>query len=452
LTAYFDSYEIDISKAQRQKLQGLLSNALSANVVFSPDNVLTDHDIRLSLDMHEQPRWHRALYTLDHVPEFISVSLPDAAKSGLVGQMQGQYQYRQPDLYPVDSVSNALTMLRNGRLDSVIDVRSNEFFYRVKSQDLNVESLRQSAYLFVDFRSKALADKFDATILQYSNITDTKAVDPNRSESNKLTLIRIAKVFDAEKQRLVASPDEVEASEWLRQKMPEFDIDLVDTNSVATLGKLRRGENVCALNVRKTEERSKVGIFTLPSRVFLSLKLFVNKTLPSLDYLQQLQQSQGYIDLSKVLLEYPQGLVALPENSSRYDEIEPNLQRYLRANPNRVITVRRQNNFKGYQLLKQNRVDYLVEFPTTLKSFMTEQDDHRDFDSFDLKSPGTVVNTYTICTNSAVGERAAAAINRLILADESRKKLVSIYTKGLTSSDTLRFNRAIEEAIAASDL
>ncbi len=128
LTAYFDSYEINISKAQRQKLQGLLSNALSANVVLSPDNVLTDHDIRLSLDMHEQPRWHRALYTLDHVPEFISVSLPDAAQSGLVGQMQGQYQYRQPGLYPVESVSNALTMLRNGRLDSVIDVRSNEFF------------------------------------------------------------------------------------------------------------------------------------------------------------------------------------------------------------------------------------------------------------------------------------------------------------------------------------
>lgn len=451
LGVYLESNEFTLSKTKRQKLLTILSKALEKEVIFLPSKLAGQAEIRLSTEIIESKGWVRAKYTLDQVPEFVSISLSATSQNNLEGNVAGPYSASREDSYPVEKVENAITMLLNGRLDSVVDIRGNEFYYRIKIPNYQLTTIRPSSYLFVDFRDPALADKYDSQILNFEDIADAKAIKEDSSD-NRLTLIRISKVFDNDKQRLVASEDEVAASIWLKSKLSDFDIELVDTNSMATLKMLRSGANVCALNVMKNTEREKAGQFTLPSRVFLSLKLFVKKSLPQFQVLSELQKTESPIDFAKFLEQNDQGLVALPENFMRYDSLGGPLKIYSRKFPNRFIAVKRQKNFKGFSLLDQNRVDYLIEFPATLKSFLRSEREIDNFDSFEISVGSKYTETYTICSRNDVGSRAKHAIDQLIMSPQTRHQLNEFYTKGLTVSDKARYLQAFENIVENSNL
>lgn len=452
LSVAFEPLDLQLTKVQKQKLTGILSSALEIDVVFVPSHYADEPDIVLSNSLVLPETRYRAHYTIDKIPEFIAVSYGTVKDSPLVGLNSGAYKLIERDYYPVEDVDTAVNMLSSGRLSRVIDVRDNEFYYRLKSDAFKFQVVRPVSYLYVDFKDEKLATQYDKKVLQFSNLTDVVKAKPKDINSKQLTLIRLGKTYDDKKQRLVAAEDEVAASFWFKKHLTDFDITIEDTNSMTTIEKLRRGEQLCALNVRKNKERAAVGSFTLPSRVFLSMKLFVKRGLPQFDELTRLQMRNKVIDLADFLSRHPDGLVALPQGYKRYNSLSGSLKNYLAANLSRVVTVKRQDNLKGLQLLRQNRVDYLVEFPTTIKSYMGEFADLDQYDSFEISRDAQVTPTHIICSKNETGDAAVGAINQLLQDPLKRAELITIYTDGLTGSDVSRFRQAFESAVKSTDL
>ena len=180
----------------------------------------------------------------------------------------------------------------------------------------------------------------------------------------------------------------------------EFDLSFQWTNNARLIRRLSSSEAVCSYNLIKTKERETQFLFSaIPSTLHVQRKLFAFKST-----LKDLPQ---IVSVSKLLAENKTfGIVG----STSYKELDPIFAHY----PNQVVAVNSTNSFAQLgRLLTHKRIDMIVDYDFTLKSFLTNEE-YDQLDSRKISEYPEFIRGYFSCSRTEEGKKAIEMINNYI--------------------------------------
>ena len=179
---------------------------------------------------------------------------------------------------------------------------------------------------------------------------------------------------------------------------------------VMTLSRLiesaRNGEDYCYCNLRRTPEREKLFYFSNVTAVTPGPRLYVRKESPIRDLavnetvsLEALLGSGKYSGVAET------GRSFGPEASRIFKDHESSVR--LQVCPDVA---------QKYLMVQNNRVDFFIEYPFVLQSYVKSAGKKQDLVSLKIEEHDPYVLSYVACTRTDFGKRVIARINEVLRA------------------------------------
>ncbi len=416
-----NTYEKRLSKALKRNVKISTKPDLNYDIWISSESVLSQND---------ENKWTRSGYSLDFIPTFIEVSLKDPkTSSGIIGQTQGFYQLASTGrMQRIEDAIAATRLLEKGQIDKVISHSNNAQDF-LSNKSLKIQELNNSTALFVSFKSDDLLQRYN-NHLSTVNLTDTldvKTLEPTATTNDNTVIWQLFfKSFDDNLNKLVLLDEDKKATEWYQGQMPNFKFVLAHGTIADGFNAMREHNNLCILNIFKTEERNAFAHFTAPSVAYMNERIYAiegsqfNKQLSELSEQQaiKLDELSATSKLAKIGFDY----------------------RYFRRFPNSIVDLikKKDTQFENTQKsskselvshLRQGKIESFIDLPSRLRQPLTQQYNKQVLTSYGIHGIAPSRNGYIACSKTPVGQAVVEQVNQLLNNEENRLALADIYAK-----------------------
>ena len=436
-------YDIDVSQAERERLQKVLDTFFSESIsVISERNVITT--VRLTNKKETSMQWYRSRFQLPSLPSFAVFTLRDRAPSnGITAILKRPYiMITSTIAYPVDTNEAALTMLSGRRVDGIIDYAANIAMYVSNNQEVEYQILRDETPLFIEFSSKTELYEFERAVYEaQQNERSTPFINTltasNEAPQTPIRIFALNKLFDNDSKKLRPINEEISAAQWWDDMLSDYSLTLDHASSSEAFAAMSEGGNVCILNVYKNAEREKLAYFSKPAVFYLKPRIYAPAS-------------------SEKALKLKTSMNDKPINFSEWSPREKGItlgysnivQSYL-ANI-KVDTYIDNQEFINLDeipyervnaMLKSNIVDFIIEYPSRLKQLRAQVGDTSSLINFEIENATTSTPAYIACNRSSIGRDVISAIN-FVLSDATKiGPLIDIYTDGFSASEIEKYTQ-----------
>lgn len=439
VSIYVDIEDIKLTVEILKVYENKLSTALGQPVFLSRNKREENANIRLTNRKKVNKGWFRSWYLFDRVPGYSMIQLKDFKdiKSPLIGQVRRPYMLNWGD-YVLDSQTAGSQMLLNGRIDGLLDYEENESIYYLQNEKFIIRKLTKPTYIYIEFAEQSLASHYDKSVIEIENVTTKNAPAAKKNEAalsnkNVIDWQIIVKHFDKNIGQLAPVKVDLEMTDWLKEKLPEFTFNISTINTSSGFEKVASSNNACILNTLKNGERDKIAHFTTTSFAYLNQRLYTDPQNPNLlSTMSGSGSGNAPLDIVKLFEEDNKALIGFYQYyQARYPK--PLLE-FITNNPNRFLDIATLETEKSIHLLKQARINYLLEYPSVFRSSLDKASEANHFKSYAIKGMTDKTPSFIGCSKSALGKDVIARINALLKDKQNREELLSIHTQSMTSS------------------
>lgn len=179
---------------------------------------------------------------------------------------------------------------------------------------------------------------------------------------------------------------------YLQKQLSQHQHLNVEMNWARTFKMIEKGEHYCSTMVFKTPEREAIAEFSVPVAIALPIRIIMSK-----EHIARLGNPASY-SLTKLIKN--ENLQASLVNHRSYTPVIDNILKEYQGATNlhrRAIV-----SESLIQMLKFNRVDYMLEYPATV-SYLTKNDSQfkQSFSSIAIEEIAPLAVTYIACPRNA---------------------------------------------------
>ena len=455
---WLDIEHVELSRQSLARYKNILTEAFDKPVEFVNQNS-DDVQIRISNKFvaMSETQWHNSRYLLDLVPGFSLTTRKNEplTPSSITGIIRRPYLYQSPNQkYLLDDMNVALSLLENKRIDGIVDYTTEGMYYIFEKENLNQNVLLDSTSVLIFFTSVERAGKFDELMEQNIGIEKNQkqliedvvplSTTPN-AISNEITLSLILKQFDPIRNALKVTKSDSDVKQWLTTNLPEYRFHSQEVNTNKAYESLAKAENHCILNTSRNPKRLEHALFSQPTFAYLDFQLYVKVGTPAhLDVEQHLKRIgvKEVVDISLLISENPNSIIGYYEYINRTKHFTQTLERGIKMSPDRFVKVTSTQSHKSEQLLRNERIDYLVTFPVVVQQEFNRAGQDMPLMSYPFKYYDKVVPAFIACSKSEQGKQVIQKVDQLLSEKAARNELVEIISQDMIPSDKKYIKRA----------
>ncbi len=209
---------------------------------------------------------------------------------------------------------------------------------------------------------------------------------------------------------------------------------------------LQNKQNICATNRIKNTERETFGLFSLPLNLYPGLRLYYveNDNVTANKIPEHLLNKQNQvISLSALFNALPAKKLGLYQSRSYGEGLDkdiaslPQKNIYIRAGDNHVKAT--------VHMLMQNRIDFLIEFPTEFNTASNQLKESINFKSIEIANSPRFILGHLACNKTEKSKLFINEINKLLLALYQTDDFYQAHIKYLDHSDIDKFRQYYQE-------
>ena len=455
LLVWLDFEHAESQRAALIRYRSLLERAFERPVVYTHiEQSITE--IRLIDRRIEQQNtpWHVSQFLIDEIPGFSLIKKAGLARRDppLVGVIKRPYLLPYQGVrYNIDNMNVAHTMLKNRRLDLILDYSRESGYYTQLDNTLLIEELSQPRSIRVLFRYEHAADTFNQAMRTVAGIKKNTDVTLPKSEIEGEDKIfqwfLIAKQLDLESNEHIATNIDIKISLWLESQLTDYQIntDLVTLSEVKE--RLAGVGNVCIVNTEKTETQEFEAVYTTPTYLFLDKRMYSYQQSPA-DRLAKswfAQSGTELFDLSAFAQGIPTSIFAYFEQSVGADVVARAYRDFIAAHPHRFIKIKPDAIGRSIELLDHGRIDYLIAQPFEIQQLKQRIKALPPMSSYTLKHFDAPVAQQFACSSNQAGQLLVDKINLLMSDQKSRYALKVLVGEDMLPNDRAAFVEAFDQ-------
>jgi uncharacterized protein (TIGR02285 family) len=207
---------------------------------------------------------------------------------------------------------------------------------------------------------------------------------------------------------------------------------------------LQNKQNICAVSRIKNAEREAFGLFSLPLNLYPGLRLYYveNRTTNKIPE-QLLNKQNQIISLSALFNALPAMKLGINHSRSYGKILDKDIASLL---PKNIYIRAGENHRKAtIDMLMQNRIDFLVEFPTDFNAESKKINKTVKFKSIEIANSPRYILGHLACNKSEKSKIFINEINKSLLALYRTKEFYQAHIKYLDRSDIDKFKQYYQE-------
>lgn len=199
----------------------------------------------------------------------------------------------------------------------------------------------------------------------------------------------------------------------IKKDLPQYEHVELEAPFPRINSEIRKGSHWCYNGMLKTPERERVGYLSLPTSIFLPLRIIVRR--------DRLAQFQGKLSL-KTLLQNPQ----LSTSVMRDRSYSPTVDKLLAAYPPRENY---SEQVESIGMLLAGRIDYMVELPLLAFEQARVMGQPDALVALPMQEADEVVFNRVMCPRSEWGRQVVEQVNKVLLAQRAKPSYRAIVEK-----------------------
>jgi len=199
----------------------------------------------------------------------------------------------------------------------------------------------------------------------------------------------------------------------LKDKMPQYEHVELEAPFPRINSEIKKGSHWCFNGTLKTPEREGYGYLSLPSSIFLPLRIIVRR-----DRLAQFKGPQSL----RSLLQNEQLLTSVMRDRS----YSPTVDRLLAAYPPRENY---SEQVEAIGMLLAGRIDYMIELPLLAFDQARNMGHAGELVAVPIQEANEVVFNRVMCARNEWGRKVVEQVNRVLLANRGKPSYRSIVEK-----------------------
>ena len=452
---WLDFEHAESQRAARLRYRNILEKTFQRPVVYV-HNRRTGAEIRL-IDRKltdVDHNWIVSHYLIDEIPGFSLISRQEYEKQErpAIGVIRRPYLYPYQGVrYSIDNMNVAHTMLKNKRIDYILDYTRESGYYTQLNPKLVVEQLSQSRAIRVLLSNQENAQHFNramnnlAGIKRYSDQPDNNGLSQN---SNEFRWLMVARQLDHGSNELTATDVDVKITLWLESQLVDYRIKTELSNPDHAFKVLRQNSNICIVNTEKAVAEQTFAVFSAPTHVFLDKRLYSHQysKANSLAHTWFIKNESGLFDLSTFAQENPTTIFGYFEQSAGADTIAWAFRDVINAYPHRFIKIKNEAIDRSINLLRKSRIDFLIAQPLEMQQIKLQFESVPPLSSYPVRYFENPIPLHIACSNDDNGGTLIARINQLLLDQSSRTQLKTLIAEEMLPDDQAAFVEAFDEA------
>lgn len=190
----------------------------------------------------------------------------------------------------------------------------------------------------------------------------------------------------------------------LKEKLPQYEHVELEAPFPRIYSEIRKGNHWCYNGTLKTPEREAYGYFSLPSSIFLPLRIIVRR-----DRLAQFQGPQSLENLLKNR--------RLTTSVMRDRSYSPIVDRLLAANPPKENY---SEQVEAIGMLLAGRIDYMVELPLLAHDQARVMGHPGELVALPMQEADEVVFNRVMCPRNEWGRKVVDQVNQVLLTNRGK--------------------------------
>ena len=462
LKVWLDMQGIEIQRAATLRYRNILQKTFARPIVYvSSDTHLADVRLMDRFTGEVENTWHTSNYLIDVIPSFSLVKKSDRLlpQVPLVGVIRRPYLTDfSGTRYMLDNMNTALTMLKNNRLDMILDYSREAGYYSEVDATTEIQKISEAKSVRVLFRSLEMTNQFNLAMSEIAGVQENidnviDSVEPfsNQNKDEKsFTWLMIAKQFDQQSNELVVTDMDIKISLWLETLLPEYRITTEQANITRAFEQISSRDNVCVVNIRKSSGREALANYSVPTYVFLDYRLYA------------MQGTRAQQDAEKWLREEPTALIRIGEFSgdfptaifgyyeyiNRSPYYRESIEGAINRNQRQFVSIKSVDTDRSITLLQRNRLDFLISFPFVMQQTPALQFGNTLLVSYPIYPFNQPLVSHFACSKSKQGDHLIESINLLLANPGHRQSLRTLIVEDMLSPDKQAFIDAFDALFA----
>ena len=402
------------------------------------------NSIRLTNELNPNHTSLVSNYTLAGVPSFALYTTESTTKTAnIIVQRNRPFQLNYGrNTYFVDDDVRITGLLKDKKVDGVIDYKANSPIYRRHIPTIELFTLSEPAPIYIEFENFELLQHFElgvTKLLEQDKNAPFKQRVRVRQNKTQIDWLILNKYFSAEKDALVALDEELDIANWLNNKLANYQLNISSTSKADAIEKVKNQDNACLAGVLKNAEREQYSLFSDTYIYYLLPRIYVVKGSVFHEQLKTFIDDTGAVDIVNALKTLRRSTLGFsPSTVQAFKE----LKTLLESNSGRFVNIEAFERHRMLQLLEKGRIDSLIEFPTNIKQLVNSDTDITKFTSIEISPHRAPLPTYTACSKSELGAEFIDAIYELLAQPETKLEYIELITQGLTDSSTVDVHKA----------
>lgn len=230
----------------------------------------------------------------------------------------------------------------------------------------------------------------------------------------------------------------------LMRALPAYNLKLEFAQGPRITRLLKKLPNVCAPNKIKTPQRLQDALFSLPINLFLNLHLYYKKHH---DFqhppTEALDKNNHLISLEKLFSANHEHYLGIDKGRSFGLHLDKQIKNI--DSHNLVIRSGGKRSLSLIQMLAKNRIDYLIDYPTTIKEGLVSLSEKVELESVEISGSPDYIIGYVACSKGPLGEAVIADINSALRKLHQTDEFYQAHARYIDDTDLSSFNRAYKQ-------
>lgn len=458
LQVWLDIEQVKLSRQSIDRYKRILSQVFKLPTTFNTEQSDNTNIIITSRSGGlESGHWIKSELLIDTLPSFSLITLTDkkSSQQPLTGAVRRPYVYKTAgQVYMLDDMNVALKLLKNKRLDSILDYTKESSYYLFDTPTLQQTKLSEAQEVYIYFKNQQMMTQFEQGmegaligLENGSNLSENLELNKNAlapSEQplligkNKLKLFLIRKRYNAQSNQLEVTQSDIKTTNWLKKILPDFSFEVSQSNISTAYDTLTKSAHSCILNISKSAEREVYATYSLPTFVYLNYRIYVKSNSDAYHSITsglKNAKDKGVLDLQPYFDVHQEGLVAyfgyIDRTSSYKDVIQP----LVNNHPARFLNLKPEDSERGIQMLEKGRIDYLIAYPFAMEDRVEAFPFIRQFISFSFQRYTRARPVYLACSKSNLGNEVMQKLNMALKQEQSRERFFNLIFESMIDSD-----------------
>ncbi|EJM99704.1 hypothetical protein [Herbaspirillum sp. YR522] len=199
----------------------------------------------------------------------------------------------------------------------------------------------------------------------------------------------------------------------LKDQLPQYEHIELEAPFPRINSEIRKGSHWCFNGTLKTAERETYGYLSLPSSIFLPLRIIVRR--------DRLAQFKGPLSLQALLQDHQ-----LITSVMRDRSYSPTVDKLLAAYPPRENY---SEQVEAIGMLLAGRIDYMIELPLLASDQARNMGHAGELVAIPMQEANEVVFNRVMCARNEWGRKLIEQVNRVLLANRGKAYYRSIVEK-----------------------